>query len=176
MAGQVTNLIYGVPNYIKIGAYGAAEADCVDVGFTDAALELIPKFEIEKRVVNQVLGAVDANMKGVSFQLKMTLAEASMANLKMALSLPDANLTGGVLSVGSGMGIQKKTIYIQGPGPDGGTRSIKIQKCYLSEPGSYVMDKKSTNVQLTFELLEDTSATDPKQQWMVITDAVAAAK
>jgi hypothetical protein len=168
-----TNLLYGTPHYIKIGAYGTTEAEAVDVGFTDAALQLTPKFEIEKRMVAQNLGAVDANMKGVSFTLKMTLAEASMANLKMALSLPDDNLATNVLSIGSGLGVQKKTIFIEGPGPSGGTRSIKIQKCYLSEPGSYVMDKKSTNLDLTFELLEDTSVADPKQRWFTVTDATA---
>jgi hypothetical protein len=168
--GTTTNLLYGTPHYIKIGAYGTTEAEAIDVGFTDAALQLTPKFEIEKRLVAQNLGAVDANMKGVSFTLKMTLAEASMDNLKMALSLPDENLSNGVLSIGAGLGVQKKTIYIQGPGPSGGNRNIKIQKCYLSEPGPYVMDKKSTNLDLTFELLEDTSVTDPKQRWIVVTD------
>ncbi|HEX3047327.1 MAG TPA: hypothetical protein VHY08_21425, partial [Bacillota bacterium] len=168
--GTTSNLLYGTPHYIKIGTYGASESEAIDVGFTDAALQLTPKFEIEKRMVAQNLGAVDANMKGASFTLKMTLAEASIENLKMALSVPDANVALGVLSIGAGLGVQKKTIYIEGPGPSGGNRKIKIQKCYLSEPGPYVMDKKSTNLDLTFELLEDTSVADPKQRFFVVTD------
>jgi hypothetical protein len=173
MAGQVTNLIYGPPTYIKIGPYGTAKDSCTDVGFTDGGLKLVAAYTMDKHMVDQHRGPVDVNLKEVNFTLEMTLAQPSLANLQFALGLSDASLSGSVLSVGSGISIPKLTIYFQGPGPAGGTRDVKIQRCYLSDPSPLSSTKANSNLTLKFTLLEDTTVADSKQSFFVITDSVA---
>lgn len=171
MAGQVTNLIYGPPAYIKIGAYGTAEESCTDIGFTDGGLKLVAAYTMDKHMVDQHKGPVDVSLKEVNFTLEMTLAEPSLANLKYALGLSDASVAGSVLSVGSGISIPKLTIFFKGPGPNGLNRNVKIQRCYLSDPTPLSSTKANSNLTLKFTLLEDTTVADSKQAFFVITDA-----
>jgi hypothetical protein len=166
------NLIYGAPEYVKIGPYGTAEGACTNIGFTDGGVEIIPKLSIEKRRVDQRLGAVEADAKEADFSLKITLAEVSLDNLRLAMGLPASALVGSVLSVGSNIGVQKLTVYIKGPGPgaDNATRHVQVQKCYVDGPDGIKMNKAKQVLQITLELLEDTTQA-AGEEWMKITDA-----
>jgi methionine-rich copper-binding protein CopC len=166
------NLLYGAPEYVKVGPYGTAEGSCTNIGFTDGGVEIIPKLSIEKRRVDQRLGAVAADAKEADFSLKITLAEASLDNLRIAMGLPSAALSGGVLSVGSNIGVQYLTVYLQGPGPgaSNATRHVKVQKCYVDGPDGIKMNKAKNVLQITLELLEDTTQA-ANEEWMKVTDA-----
>jgi len=173
--GTPANLLYGPPEYIKIGPYGADEAACTDLGFTDAGVQIVNSKSITKRRVDQVAGAVKASIETIDKQLKVTLQEASLENIRLALGLPSSALANGVLSVGANEGKPGDepayyTIYLKGPGPAGGTRHIKIQKAYVDGDITYPMGKANANIEITFELVQDTTQPTAKQ-WYKITDA-----
>lgn len=174
MAGTVANLLYGVPEYVKIGTYGTAEGACTDIGFTDAGFKITPSVSYEKRTVDQVAGAVKANLKEVSFQLQVIFAEVDLDNLRIGLGLPPGNLAAGVLSIGSGFGVPGDepnylTLFAQGPGPSGGTRHMHVKKIYAIGDVVEGMENSKKTYTVTFELIYDTTAT-AAEAWMKITD------
>jgi hypothetical protein len=169
------NLLWGPPEYFKIGDEGAEEAACTDVGYTDAGLTVTNSKSYIKRRVDQVAGAVKANLDEINKQLKVTFAEASLDNIRLALGLPSGALAAGVLSVGANEGAPGDEpvyycLYFKGPGPTGGTRHVWVPKCYIDGDVPIVMSKSNGNIELTFELIQDVTQA-ANEQWYKVTDA-----
>lgn len=172
--GTPANLLYGPLAYFKIGAYGAEEAACTDVGFSDGGLTLMNSKSITKRRVDQVAGPVVANIEEINKQIKVTLAEADLNNIRLALGLPAGALVGNVLSIGENEGVPGDeptyyTLYFQGPGPGGGTRHVWVPKCYIDGDIPIVISKANGNIEITFELIQDVTQA-ANEQWYKATD------
>jgi hypothetical protein len=177
VSGTVANLIYGKPDYIKIGSYGTAEGSCTNVGYSDGGVNVKWNPKYTNRMVDQVIGPVKANLDEVMAQVEITLAEASMDNLRLAMGLPSAAVSSSVMSIGANIGAPGSepnylTVYMQGAGPGGAsaTRHVKIQKCYSSGSVEEKFEKGKKVYKITLDLIYDTTAA-ANQEYMVITDS-----
>lgn len=176
MGGNAINLIYGKPAFFKLGPYKTVEGSCTDVGYTDGGIILKwnPKYDL--RTVDQIMGAIQANLKDLELTIDVVLAEASTDNLRIAIGLPATAVVAGVLSLGANFGQpgsepQYLSLYFQGAGPGGAsaTRHFTIQKCFSLGVVSEEMVNGKKVYKFSLQLIYDTTA-PTNQEWLVMTD------
>ena len=158
----VTNLVVGTAaeNTIKVGEYGDAEGTAVNLGYTDGGVEIAKTEEIKEIFVDQELGAVDAPSIKEGMSLKANIAEASLANLAVAMGYPTSAVTGSSAFVIGGKTDTRdyKTVYVNVKGPGPGTRKYTFHKCKIKGDTSQKYQKDGvTMVPIEILVLCDTT-------------------
>ena len=162
MSGTATNIVFGLQatNTVKVGAYGAVEADAVDVGYTDGGVKMERSEEQFDIKVDQIVGAIESYTVDDELKITVALAEASVENLAIAFGLPTTAVSDGVLSFGGKTSNTNRTIYLNTKGITGGNRKTTLYKCKPegnTSPAYMKGDK--TMIDVTFKVLVDTSET-----------------
>lgn len=157
---DVANLI--VKNAtMKIGTYGQAEGAALDIGALEGGVGVEVPREYYEVKADAWLGVVDIKKIGEKMVIKCAMAEITLANLAIAFDYPASAVTGTTLfKFGGDDTVTKRTIYINGDGPGGGTRKITLHSVVsIGGAGhSYVKGDK-TIVELELVVLEDTTKT-----------------
>lgn len=161
MSNTVANIVIGVQsaNTVKVGAYQALESAAVDVGLTDGGVELSFSGDIKEIFADQALGMVAAASIKEGFSVKFNMAEASLANIAMAIGYPTTAVSGSTLSVGGKTDLYDyKTAYINVKGPGPGTAKITVYKCKIKGDSSAKFQKDNvTMVPVEITALCDTT-------------------
>ena len=165
MAGTAGNVIVGAPATFKIAAYLASKAvslTYIDMGFTDGGVSIDPKTELHMVTVDQQLGNLAAIPKARDLEIKVKLAEATIANLGYALAQAAANTSG---TAGQYFDASAPEIYYQiqivGKGAAVGvstTRTMTFWRAYVKDLGSILFKKDAAQeLDLTFGVCEETT-------------------
>jgi hypothetical protein len=147
--GTVANIVVGVgaTNTVKVGAYGVVEASAVDVGLTDGGVEINVSSEVKEIYVDQHLGAVAAPTIKEGVSVKFNMAEASLANMAMAIGYPTTAVVDSTMSMGGKSDIYDyKTVYINVKGPGPGTAKITIYKAKIKGDSSAKYQKDNVTM------------------------------
>lgn len=166
------NIIVGLNN-VKVGAYGAAEGSCIDLGATEGGFTPdIPREYFEK-TCDQVVGILGLYKTKEKCSIKFVLAECTLENLARAMGYPDAAVSNGVLSFGGGDDTEYKTLFINVPGPNGGTRQYHFWKVVFISGATHSYKKgDKTMIECEVSVMQDTTQTTD-QQLGTITDTGA---
>ena len=163
MPPVVANLIVG-PATLKVGTYGQAEGSALDVGALEGGVTIENAREYYERKADPWLGVVGIDKIGEKMILKCALAEPTLDNLAIALGYPPGAVVGQQFKFGGDTTVTERTLYINGPGPGGGTRKYTIHKAVQVGTGSHMYKKgEKTLVELEFHVLQDTSKTANQQ-------------
>ena len=160
------NIVVGLGSgTVKIGAYGAAEGDCVDVGATEGGVEIsVPQEFYEKRC-DQEIGVLDLIKTSEKCTVKVALAEATQTLLARAMNYnPTTAISSSVLSFGGSSATNYLTLFLNVKGPTGGTRQYHFWKavCVSSATHKYVRGDK-TVIECEFSVIQDTTKTTDQQ-------------
>ena len=153
------NILVGLGDgFIKVGPYGSAEGSCVDLGATEGGAGIEIPREYYEKTCDQKLGVLEMIKTSQKASLKVTIAEATLDNARIGIDLASGALVASKLSVGGSNVVSELTIYLNVPGPVGGTRKYTFHKCVSvsAAPHSYKKDDK-TMIELEFAILEDTA-------------------
>ena len=172
MSNTPSNIVIGVQssNTVKVGAYQALEAAAVDVGLTDGGIELITSGDIKEIFCDQALAMVAAASIKEGFSLKFNMAEASLANIAMAIGYPTTAVSGSTLSVGGKTDLYDyKTVYINVKGPGPGTAKITIYKAKIKGDSSAKFQKDNvTMIPVEITALCDTTRSAGDQLYSIV--------
>lgn len=116
---------------VLVGAYGAAQGACTAIGSTDGGVMLTVGNEYHEVEVDQSKVPIDQKLDKRTAVLSCDMAEATLANLTLAMALPTTALSGSTISVGL-QEPENKTIYIVGPAPAGAVRTIHVFKAKVT--------------------------------------------
>jgi hypothetical protein len=165
------NVIVGLgTGFIKIGAYGAAEGACVDLGATEGGASIEGAREYYEKKVDQELGPLELIKTSERFTLKFVLAECTLENLGMALDYPDAAIAADVLSLGGDKTVTPRTLFLTTPGTSGGNRKYHFWKVVFISAAAHSYKKNDkTMIECEVVCVQDTSQT-ANQQIATITD------
>lgn len=154
---------------VLVGTYGAAQGACTSIGSTDGGVMLTVSNEFHDIEVDQSKVPIDQKLDKRTATLTTNMAEATLANLALAMTLPVGAVAGGVLSVGLQEPVAR-TMYIIGPGPGGATRTIHIFKAKAT--GSPEMGfMKDEKIVIPLEITAIADTTQPSgQELLTITD------
>lgn len=155
---------------VLVGAYGATQGACTAIGSTDGGVMLAIGNEYHDVEVDQSKVPIDTKLDKRTAKLTCDMAEATLANLALAMALPTTAVSGSVISVGL-QEPENKTIYIIGPAPGGAVRTIHVFKAKVtgSPEMAYTKDSKVV-VPLEITAIPDfTQSTG--QELMTVTDA-----
>lgn len=155
---------------VLVGAYGAAQGACTSIGSTDGGVMLTVGNEYHDVEIDQSKVPINTKLDKRTVKLTCDMAEATLANLALAMALPTTALAGSVVSVGL-QEPENKTIYIVGPAPDGAVRTIHVFKAKVtgSPEMAYRKDEKVI-VPLEITAIPDFTQGAGKEL-MTITDA-----
>lgn len=169
---STSNIVVGVAgsNTVKVGAYQALEAAAVDVGLTDGGVEINISSEVKEIFVDQHLGAVAAPTIKEGCIVKFNMAEASLANLAMAMGYPTSAVSGSTLLAGGKTDLYDyKTVYINTKGPGPGTAKVTIYKAKIKGDTSAKFQKDNvTMVPVEIIGLCDTSRSAGDQFYSIV--------
>ncbi len=162
MSGVATNVVVGLQaaNTLKIGAYGAAEADAVEVGFIDGGVKFNHEEEKYLVKVDQAMGPIDAKTISEGLKFKVRMAEATLANMALAFGYPTSAVSGSTFSFGGKTSNTNRVAYINVNGPNGGSSKYTLFK--VQPLGAVELDYKKddkTMYDVEFIVLEDTTKT-----------------
>lgn len=155
---------------VLVGPYGAAQGECTSIGSTDGGVMLTVGNEYHDVEVDQSKVPIDTKLDKRTAKLSCDMAEATLANLALAMALPTTAVAGNVVSVGL-QEPENKTIYIIGPAPNGAVRTIHVFKAKVtgSPEMAYRKDEKVI-VPLEITAIPDFTQGAGKEL-MTITDA-----
>ena len=160
--GTVSNIVVGLQstNTLKVGAYGAVEGDCVDVGFIKGGIKIEHEEEQYDVEVDQATGIVKSFIVKEGMKISLALAEVSLANLAIAMGYPTSAVASTTLSFGGKTTVTERALFINMKGPGPGTAKMTIYKAVPTGKTSpaYTKDKE-TLVDVEFKVLEDVSKT-----------------
>jgi hypothetical protein len=169
------NILVGLEDgFFTLGAYGALEGACADLGATEGGCELSIPREYYEKMCDQAIGVLDIIKISEKATLKVKLAEATLENLAIAMDYDDSvAVSSSVLSIGGSGVAQYLTIYLNVTGLSGGTRQYHFIKavCVGAATHSSKRDEK-TIIECEFQLIQDTTKTDD-QQLFTVTDSAS---
>jgi hypothetical protein len=163
------NLVVGAPSTVMIGAYGAVEGDCVDLGATEGGLKwtFTPEYYFKK--ADQWLGEVDAVKIGEKCTVEVVLAEMSLANLAYVLGYPTTAVATTTLNVGGNATVTNRTVFINFNAITSGSAKMTIYKCVpVGAVEMSMLKSDKSAVKLTLEILQDTSKDANKQLFDIV--------
>jgi hypothetical protein len=160
MAVTVTNLLAG-PAQVLVAPFGTAEpanaeatpgVGWVDVGGTDGGVRLVMSQTFTPLTVDQIAGPVGTRLTDRSVSVATSMAEATLANLRLALNLPvDAGTTVEVEHEISNADPPYKAVMIVGQKPGGGPRLIIVRRALPTESVEMAWTKDGkTMIPITF--------------------------
>jgi len=157
MAGTVDNIIVKNATMI-VAAYGVAEGSGTDLGALEGGVAISDAKEMKEISADCFLGPVIIALTGKKMTVKLSMAEASLENLRLAMGQAAGQLVTTKLSIGADSDTQYLTLYINGDGVSGGTRKYTFYKAVYTGTGSHAYKKGAVAlVEAEFTVLEDTS-------------------
>ncbi|MBU1067736.1 Ig-like domain-containing protein [Patescibacteria group bacterium] len=149
---------------VKIGAYGAAEGDCVDVGYTKDGIEITVEREYADLMADQALGLLNKVKTSEAIKVKIRIAEIDVDNLAIAMDMPSTAVVAGVFDFGGDSTSTNKAMFINVTYPDGRTQKIELYKVRAISGGSHTYKKDDqTLYEIEFQALQDTTKTANQQ-------------
>ncbi|MCU1617793.1 MAG: hypothetical protein JWO98_5333 [Frankiales bacterium] len=138
MSVTTTNLIQG-PASLFIGAFGATEptfatpaipVGFVDLGATNGGCKLTIKQTYSDKDVDQIADIPGTTLKSRETSLATSLAEATLANLAIALNELAASVTSGTFTPGTGQPNEPNfsSVLMKGLAPNGKTRLVILRR------------------------------------------------
>lgn len=161
--GTQANVILGAGS-IKIGPYGTVEGSADDLGYTEGGAEIAVSREYFEKMVDQEPGVLELFKTAERATLKVTLAEATLANLAKAMDYPADAIDGQTLDFGGNSAVNELTIYLNVVAPSGGTRKYTFHKCVCTSVATHAYKKDgATVIECEFQILQDTTKTTNQQ-------------
>lgn len=174
MALDATKILVGA-GVFKITAYvttGGVGTGIADLGHTLSPLKYSAAYENFDVETERSVGTVLTFPVKVDHTVEVTLGQAELDNLRIALRLGSANLSGtNILYVGDPIS-QYHQIQMVGPGPAGGTqgRTVTMWKAQVINFDEWSFAKAGVQgLAVKFRLLRDDTVTTDK--YFKITDA-----
>lgn len=152
---DATKLVIGKPSSVLVGAYGAAEGACVDVGALEGGISIEVSTERSEQGADSWLGPVIAPVITRKVSGKFVMAEVTLANAAIAMGLTTGAVAGTTLSFGENLG-EYKAMFVNTPGPGAGTTKYSFWK--VAFLGAVALDYKKdgkTVYGVSFTVLED---------------------
>lgn len=154
-----SNLVVGAASSVKIGAYGAVEGDCDDLGATLGGV----KFEVTEEQfdlkADQWVGIVGVAIISREMGLEFDIAENSLTSIAHALGkVPATVMSGTTLSLSEVASVNYKTVFVNGIAVGGGTLKLTGYKCVVEVGISPEMKKDDQTVyHMKLKIIQDTS-------------------
>lgn len=154
---------------IIVSTYGVAEGSGVNMGLTDGGIEVTPDRKIYEHRVDQAIGPIGASIVEESLKIKVNVAEASLANLAIAMAYPSTAVSSTTLSFGGNATATYLTLYINVNGVSGGTRKYTIHKAIVSGGGKHKYVRNGiTFVDVEFTAFQDLTKTANAQMGTIV--------
>ena len=173
MAPTVDNIVVGLQtvNTVKVGVYGTAEGACTELGFTEGGIEITNAREYFEKKADQYIGTLGVVKTSERPTVKLSIAEATLDNMRLAWDYPAAALAASVLTIGGNPTATELTLFINCNSVGGNTRKYEFLKviCIAAGTHSYKKDDK-TMIEMEFLVMQDTSAA-ANEQMCIITDS-----
>ena len=173
MAPTVDNIVVGLQtvNTVKVGVYGTAEGACTELGFTEGGIEITNAREYFEKKADQYIGTLGVVKTSERPTVKLSIAEATLDNMRLAWDYPAAALVASVLTIGGNPTATELTLFINCNSVGGNTRKYEFLKAICTAAGthSYKKDDK-TMIEMEFLVMQDTSAA-ANEQMCIITDS-----
>ena len=173
MAPTVDNIVVGLQtvNTVKVGVYGTAEGACTELGFTEGGIEITNAREYFEKKADQYIGTLGVVKTSERPTVKLSIAEATLDNMRLAWDYPAAALVASVLTIGGNPTATELTLFINCNSVGGNTRKYEFLKviCIAAGTHSYKKDDK-TMIEMEFLVMQDTSAA-ANEQMCIITDS-----
>lgn len=148
---------YNAENVI-IGV-GKLSVDGGSVGYTSGGVTLVMTSDKMDKEVDQSYAAIGIHKIRESFELRTSLAEATLENLKLIWEQTEDIVTDGstrTLSWGMNPDVQEHTLEFKGKSPEGLDRIFTVHKAVIWEVGEMVHQKDAlTVVPVTIRVLPD---------------------
>jgi len=177
MAGSSGNLLIGA-GVVTIGAWvtNGGAGTLADVGYIEAGIVLQDTAEDFLAETENTQGALKSVPMRKTVTLQIPMAEATLANWKLAMRQAAANLTGTVPNQTLLVKNETETYYqaqvvTKGPGTTG-VRTITLWRLAGNAREAVTFTKSGKQVlNVTFNVLEDDSFSAGGSQWYKIVDA-----
>lgn len=163
-----TNVIIGV---------GRLSVDGTSLGYTSGGVMLTATSERIDKEVDQSYAPVGIHKVKESFQIKTSLAEATLENLKLVWEQTETVQVGvgtRTLSWGMNPAVIEHALEFKGKSPEGFDRTYSVYKAVVMEVGEITHVKNAlTVIPVTFRVLPDTSKPAGKEYGKIVDVTVA---
>jgi len=153
-------------NNVIIGV-GSLKVDGVSVGYTSGGVVLTASSDRMDKEVDQSYAPIGIHKIRETYQIKTSLAEATLANLKIVWEQTEAIVNGSgvrTLSWGMNPAVVEHTLEFEGKSPEGLARTFYCHKAVIWEVGDMNHQKDAlTLIPVTFRILPDTSLAAGKE-------------
>lgn len=155
MAITATNILVGARDI---------EIDSVNIGALEGGVQMLYERENVLHRVDQRMGVIAVDKIDETIRCKFTMKEATLENLRIAMSQPSYQLSTAGAKTTLNFGSQRNlpaghavTISGKAPGSDK-TRTIYLRKCIVEEGGTHAYTKdKATVYEVTLICLVDST-------------------
>lgn len=146
-------------NNIIIGA-ATVSVNGSDVGYTLGGTTIRYEPEVRDIMADQALGVVRKSRTSERMYVTTTLLEITLAQLRLAFMIPNANLTGSthlVLGYSDACWVEESELILVGKSPGCGTRTFTFTKVTTLNSKEYNMTREEeTAFEVEFECLKAT--------------------
>lgn len=164
-----------MPDYtqenVLIGV-GKLEIDGASVGYTSGGVNLVNTADRMDKEVDQSYAPIGIHKIRESFEIRTSLAEATLANLKIVWEQTENVATVGSersLSWGMNSSVVEHALKFYGKSPEGYDREFSVHKAVVWEVGEMNHQKDGlTLIPVTFRVLPDTSLAAGKEYGVIV--------
>lgn len=169
MAITNSNIIVGVGSSVKLATAGTAEGSATDVGATEGGISISIDREYYEKTCDQSINILEMIKISEKPKIKMTLAECTLDNLRIAMDMPSTALVSSTLTFGGNSTDTELVAYLNVIAPSGGTRKYTFYKCVpiSATEHAYKKDDKSM-IDLELQIIADTSKSANEQIGTVV--------
>jgi len=163
MAYDQNNVIIGV---------GELKVDGVGIGYTSGGVNLVANSDRMDKEVDQSYAPVGIHKIRETYQIQTSLAEATLANLKIVWEQTEAVVESSptrTLSWGMNPAVVEHTLEFKGKSPEGYDRTFSVYKAVVWEVGEIAHQKDAlTLIPVTFRILPDVSKPAGKEYGSIV--------
>ncbi len=147
------------PSDIYVGSYGESKEDARDVGITQGGVSYNHTREFKEfDDADQYISVIGVEKIGERLEITFAAKENTLENLALAWDLPDSSIdeTSNEITFGGDSGVNYRSLFIEGPAPDGGTANWELWKV-VAYSASEIEDTKEDNtlLEVTMLVIED---------------------
>jgi hypothetical protein len=162
---MATNFVLSPIQSVKIGAYGAAEGSCVDIGSV-RSVAWAPTYDTNYATSSLAGGAkVAASTSNHNCTVKVVGEEVTLANLALAFAASSDGSTY-LKTNGAGGAATERTLFADGFTASGANQKLWLPKCVISDPGEIAPSLTEQGLfEMTLNALYDATQTDGERMW-----------
>ena len=138
---------------------GVLKVDGTSIGYTSGGVTLVMTSDKMDKEVDQSYAPIGIHKIRESFEIRTSLAEATLENLKLVWEQSQSVQTETgkkTLPWGMNPNVQEHTLEFNGKSPDGYDRKFSVYKAVVWEVGEMVHQKDAlTVIPITFRVLPD---------------------